>query len=63
MLIYGYRQRNGITATGGKPLGPKPREAVRRRERDQVQLRLARIQQRLDKQRVKTVEHGMHLFR
>jgi conjugative relaxase-like TrwC/TraI family protein len=62
-LIYGYRQRNGITATGGNPLGPKPREAVHRRERDQVQLRLTRIQQRLGKERVKTAEHGMHLFR
>jgi len=62
-LIYGYRQRNGITATGGHPLGPKPREAARRRERQQAERRLARIQKRLGKQRAKSAERPMRLFR
>ena len=62
-LIYGYRQRNGITATGGHPLGPKPREAARRRERQQAERRLARIQKRLGKQRVKSAERALRLFR
>ena len=62
-LIYGYRQRNGITATGGHPLGPKPREAARRRERQQAERRLARIQKRLGKQRAKSAERAMRLFR
>ncbi|HXV05528.1 MAG TPA: AAA family ATPase, partial [Solirubrobacterales bacterium] len=62
-LIYGYRQRNGITATSGHPLGPKPREAARRRERQQAERRLARIQKRLGKQRAKSAERAMRLFR
>jgi hypothetical protein len=62
-LIYGYRQRNGITATGGHPLGPRPREAARRRERQQAERRLARIQKRLGMQRVKSAERALRLFR
>jgi hypothetical protein len=62
-LIYGYRQRHGITSTGGHPLGPKPREAARRRERQQAELRLARIQERLGKERARVREHDLRLFR
>jgi conjugative relaxase-like TrwC/TraI family protein len=62
-LIYAHRQRHGITAAGGHPLGPKPREAARRRERQQAERRLARIMQRLGKQRVKSTKRTMRLFR
>ncbi len=61
--IYGYRQRHGITSTDGHPLGPKPRDAAQRRDRRQAELRLARVQQRLTKQRVRNAERGMRIGR
>jgi conjugative relaxase-like TrwC/TraI family protein len=62
-LIYGFRQRHGITTTEGNPFGPKPRDGARRRERRLAERRLARIQQRLGKQRVRSAERAMRLFR
>ncbi len=62
-LIYGYRQRYGITERRGHPLGAKTGEAARRSERQEAERRLARIQKRLGKQRVRRVERGMHIAR
>jgi conjugative relaxase-like TrwC/TraI family protein len=62
-LIYGYRQRHGVTSTKGHPLGPRPRDAAQRRDRRDAELRLARVQQRLGKQRARSAERGMRLAR
>jgi conjugative relaxase-like TrwC/TraI family protein len=62
-LIYAYRQRYGITQQGAHPLGPRPREAVQRRQRRETELRLARVQQRLGKERTRSAEQGMALSR
>ncbi|HEX6689388.1 MAG TPA: hypothetical protein VF085_12110, partial [Solirubrobacterales bacterium] len=61
--IYSYRLRYGITSDGGHPLGPKSRDAARGRDRRQAELRLARVQQRLSKQRVRSAERGMSIGR
>jgi hypothetical protein len=62
-LIFAYRQRHGITSTSGHPLGPKPRDASQRTERRQAELRLARVQRHLAKQRVRRAERGMGISR
>lgn len=62
-LIHSYRQRYGITAPSGHPLGPKTGDAARRRARQDAERRLVRIQQRLSKERVRTVERALRLFR
>ncbi len=62
-LIHSYRQRHGITATSGNPLGPKTGDATRRRERQLAQQRLMRIQQRLSKERVRKADRALRLFR
>ncbi len=61
--IYSYRLRYGIVSTSGHPLGPKSRDAARSGDRRQAELCLARIQQRLVKQRARRVEHGMRISR
>lgn len=61
--IYAFRQRHGITSSSRHPLGPKSRDATRNRERRQAELRLARLQQRLVKQRVKRADRGMRIGR
>jgi hypothetical protein len=62
-LIHGYRQRHGITERSGHPLGANRGDTARRRERQAAELRLVRIQQRLGKERVRSIERGMHLTR
>ncbi len=61
--IYGYRQRYGITSTGKDPLGGKPRDAAQRRDRREAQLRLARVQKQLGKQRVRSAERAIRIAR
>jgi conjugative relaxase-like TrwC/TraI family protein len=62
-LIHGYRQRHGITTTSGHPFGPKPRDAAQRRDRRQAELLLARVQQTLRAQRVRSTERGISIGR
>jgi hypothetical protein len=62
-LIYAYRQRHGVTSVSGHPLGPKPRDSVQRHDRRRAETRLARVQQGLDLQRVRSSERGMHIAR
>ena len=62
-LIHGYRQRYGVTERSGHPLGAKTGDAAWRSERQATARRLARIQQRLGKERVRRVERGMHIAR
>lgn len=59
--IYAFRQRYGITSTGGHPLGPKSRDAVRNQERRQAELHLARVQKRLGKERARHAVRGMRI--
>ena len=61
--IYGYRQRYGITSAGKDPLGGKPRDAAQRRDRRETELRLARVQKQLGKQRVRSAERAMRIAR
>jgi conjugative relaxase-like TrwC/TraI family protein len=61
--IYGYRQRYGITATGKDPLGGKPRDAAQRRDHREAQLRIARVQKQLGKQRVRSATRAMRIGR
>lgn len=61
--LYGYRVRYGISSSGKDPFGPKPREAAQRRDRHQAELRLARARQALAKNRVRTAQRGIRLFR
>jgi conjugative relaxase-like TrwC/TraI family protein len=61
--IYSYRVRHGITSASGHPLGPKSRDAARARDRRQSELRLARVQQRLLKQRARRAERVMRIAR
>jgi conjugative relaxase-like TrwC/TraI family protein len=60
-LIYAYRQRCGITRLDGHPLGPRPGEAAQRRHRREAELRLARVQQRLGRERSHSAERGVAL--
>jgi conjugative relaxase-like TrwC/TraI family protein len=62
-VIYAYRQRHGVTSTKGHPLGPRARDATQRRDRRQAELRLARVQQGLGKQRVRGAERAMRIAR
>lgn len=61
--IYGYRQRYGITTAGKDPLGGKPRDAAQRRERRQAELRIARVQKQLGKQRTRSATRAMRIGR
>jgi conjugative relaxase-like TrwC/TraI family protein len=61
--IYGYRQRYGITTAGKDPLGSKPRDAAQRRERRQAELRIARVQKQLGKQRTRSATRAMRIGR
>jgi conjugative relaxase-like TrwC/TraI family protein len=61
--IYGYRQRYGITTTGKDPLGGKARDAAQRRERRQAELRIARVQKQLGKQRTRSATRAMRIGR
>jgi hypothetical protein len=61
--IYAYRQRHAITAPGKDPLGPRPRDAAQRRDRREAELRLARVQQRLGKEKLRAAERGMQISR
>jgi conjugative relaxase-like TrwC/TraI family protein len=61
--IYGYRQRYGITSAGKDPLGGKARDAAQRRDRREAELRLARVQKQLGKQRVRSAERAMRIGR
>ena len=62
-LIHGYRHRHGVTDRSGHPLGAKKGDAVRRAERQAAAQRLARIQRRLGKERVRRIERGLHIAR
>jgi conjugative relaxase-like TrwC/TraI family protein len=57
-LIYAYRQRNSLASRTGDPLGPKPRDGTRRRERRAAELRLQRIQRELNIERVRAIERA-----
>ena len=61
--IYAYRQRYGITATTGHPLGPKSRDVVRGAERHQAEQRLLRLQTRLGLERTRSAERGLEIAR
>ena len=61
--IYGYRQRYGITTAGKDPLGGKTRDAAQRRERRQAELRIARVQKQLGKQRTRSATRAMRIGR
>jgi hypothetical protein len=61
--IYGYRQRYGITTAGKDPLGGKARDAAQRRERRQAELRIARVQKQLGKQRTRSATRAMRIGR
>lgn len=61
--IYGYRQRYGIAATGKDPLGGKPRDAAQRRHHREAQLRIARVQKQLGKQRARSATRAMRIGR
>ena len=61
--IYGYRQRYGIAATGKDPLGGKPRDAAQRRHQREAQLRIARVQKQLGKQRARSATRAMRIGR
>jgi conjugative relaxase-like TrwC/TraI family protein len=60
-LIYAYRQRYGIAQTAARPLGPRPRDAAQRRDRREAEMRLARVQQQLGKERIRSTERGISL--
>jgi hypothetical protein len=57
-LIFAYRQRHRLLSRTGDPLGPEPRDAARRRERQAAQLRLQRIQQALNVERQRAIERA-----
>jgi conjugative relaxase-like TrwC/TraI family protein len=59
--IYSYRLRYGITSTSGHPLGPKSRDAARSRDRQQAELRLREVLQKLSRQQTRSAERGMHI--
>ncbi|HET8565474.1 MAG TPA: MobF family relaxase [Solirubrobacterales bacterium] len=61
--IYGYRQRYGITTSGKDPLGGKPRDAAQRRDHREAQLRIARVQKQLGKQRARSATRAMRIGR
>jgi conjugative relaxase-like TrwC/TraI family protein len=61
--IYGYHQRYGIAATGKDPLGGKPRDAAQRRHHREAQLRIARVQKQLGKQRARSATRAMRIGR
>ena len=61
--IFSYRQRYGITSTGKDPLGGKARDGAQRRDRREAELRLARAQKQLGKQRVRSAERAMRIGR
>ncbi len=62
-LIHAYRQRHGITSPDGHPLGSTGGDGARRRERRAAEQRLARIQQRLGKERERHAERAMQISR
>jgi conjugative relaxase-like TrwC/TraI family protein len=61
--IYAFRQRYGITSTGGHPLGPHSRDAVHSAARRQAELRLARVRQRLGREQARSAERSLHIAR
>ncbi|HYP55003.1 MAG TPA: MobF family relaxase [Solirubrobacterales bacterium] len=61
--IYAFRQRHGLTSTEGHPLGSPSRDPKRNSERRQAEQRLARIQLRLGKQRVRRADRSMRIGR
>jgi hypothetical protein len=60
-LIFGYRQRYAVSEDDDNPLGPRPGEAARRRERREVEVRLKRIQRELGREQVRTMERGAEI--
>jgi hypothetical protein len=58
-LIYSYRQRNRVMSVGGDPLGPKPSDPARRRERQDAALELRRIQNALKVERHRVIERDI----
>jgi conjugative relaxase-like TrwC/TraI family protein len=60
-LIHAFRQRHGITSPDGDPLGPRSGDAARRRERQEAQRRLARIQQQLEHERLQATERAFEI--
>lgn len=62
-LIFAHRLRYGITSYDGDPLGPRTGGQARRRERQAAQQKIARIQERLQHERVQTAERSFEIAR
>ncbi len=62
-LLVTYRQRHRHTSRTGDPLGPKPREAARRRERQAIEVQLRRIQVSLGIEQPRAVERTASISR
>lgn len=60
-LIYRYRQRNGLNSRSGNPLGGIPSEPARRRERQEAELHLKRIQEALQHEQQLAVEQSLSI--
>jgi conjugative relaxase-like TrwC/TraI family protein len=60
-LIHAFRLRYGITSLDGHPLGQTSGDAGRRRERQAAQQRLARLQQKLQHERVQAAERALEI--
>lgn len=60
-LIHAFRLRYGVTSLDGHPLGQTSGEAQRRRERQAAQQRLARLQQKLQHERVQAAERALEI--
>lgn len=60
-LIHGFRLRYGITSLEGDALGQTSGDALRRHERQAAQQRLARLQEHLHPERVRTAERALEI--
>jgi hypothetical protein len=61
--IHTFRQRYGITATSGHPLGPDSGDAPRRAERRRVEARLEQVRVRLGRQQERRADRELDLSR
>ena len=60
-LIHAFRLRHGITSVDGHPLGQTSGDATRRRERQAAQQRLARLQRKLQHERVQAAQRALEI--
>jgi conjugative relaxase-like TrwC/TraI family protein len=63
--IYGYRFRYGVSTSSSSEdiFGPKPRSDAQRRDRRDAEMRLARVQKKLGKERVLSASREMRISR